>query len=97
MTDKAYNALFLWPGNSARSIMAEGLPTTMGKGRVKGFSAGGKPGGTVNPYAIEQVKKMDYPIEKLRRKSRDEFSLPLDQLERDAIQQEIKKTGETAA
>lgn len=74
MTDKTYNVLFLCTGNSARSIMAEALVTTMGQGRFKGFSAGSKPGGTVNPFAIEQVKKTGYPAAHLRSKSWDEFA-----------------------
>jgi arsenate reductase len=76
MTDKTYNVLFLCTGNSARSIMAEALATTMSKGRLKGFSAGSKPTGKVNPFAIEQVKKTGYPVEGLRSKSWDEFASP---------------------
>lgn len=74
MSDKIYNVLFVCTGNSARSIMAEALLTTMGKGRFKGFSAGSNPGGTINPFAIEQVAATNYPLDQLRSKSWDEFS-----------------------
>ncbi|MFD2365434.1 arsenate reductase ArsC [Pseudoduganella sp. GCM10020061] len=76
MSDKIYNVLFLCTGNSARSIMAEALVSTMGKGRFRGFSAGSKPGGRVNPFAVEQVQKTGYPVEALRSKSWDEFAGP---------------------
>ena len=76
MTDKTYNVLFLCTANSARSIMAEALLTTMSKGQFKGFSAGSKPGGTVNAFAVEQVKKTGYSLENLRSKSWDEFAAP---------------------
>lgn len=74
MTDKTYNILFLCTGNSARSIMAEALVTTMSRGRFKGFSAGSQPGGKVNPFAIEKVQETGYPMQNLRSKSWDEFS-----------------------
>jgi arsenate reductase (thioredoxin) len=76
MTEKTYNVLFLCTGNSARSIMAEALVSTMSKGRLKGYSAGSKPGGKVNPFAIEKVKETGYPLENLRSKSWDEFARP---------------------
>lgn len=76
MTEKTYNVLFLCTGNSARSIMAEALVTTLSNGKFKGYSAGSQPGGKVNPLAIEKVEKTGYPVENLRSKSWDEFARP---------------------
>ena len=73
---KSYNILFLCTGNSARSIMAEALATCESKGRLVGYSAGSHPGGSVNPFAVEQVRALAYPSEKLRSKSWDEVAVP---------------------
>jgi len=60
--------------NSARSILAEAVINRLGKGSFRGFSAGSSPSGRVHPYALDLLRKLDYPIEGLRSKSWEEFS-----------------------
>jgi protein-tyrosine-phosphatase len=75
---KALNVLFLCTHNSARSIMAEAILNNLAVsgGKFHAFSAGSMPATTPNPYALEVIKGAGLPVEGLRSKSRDEFSLP---------------------
>lgn len=73
---KAFNVLVLCTGNSARSILGEMLFNHLGKGRIKAYSAGSKPGGVVNPVAIETLQKHGIPCGGARSKSWDEFGKP---------------------
>ena len=68
-----YNILFLCTGNSARSILAEALATTLSHGRFIGYSAGSKPKAYVHPIALKLAREMGYPLELLRSKTWDEF------------------------
>ncbi len=71
---QAFNVLVLCTGNSARSILGEMLFNHLGQGRIKAYSAGSKPGGVVNPVAIETLLKHGVPRDGARSKSWDEFS-----------------------
>lgn len=72
--NKEFNVLVLCTGNSARSILGEMLFKHLGAGRVDAYSAGSKPGGVVNPVAIETLQKHGIPCEGARSKSWDEFA-----------------------
>jgi len=74
--DRPYNVLFLCTGNTARSVLAEGILRKDGAGRFVAFSAGSHPKGVVNPLAIKTLAAFGYPSDGYRSKSWDEFTTP---------------------
>ncbi|TAN26283.1 MAG: arsenate reductase ArsC [Castellaniella sp.] len=76
MSEKFYNTLFICTGNSARSILAEGLLNGLGNGRFRAYSAGSHPKGEVHPLARVTLEKLGMPATGYRSKSWDEFTQP---------------------
>jgi arsenate reductase len=76
MTKGHYNMLFLCTGNSARSIMAEGIMNSKGRPRFTAYSAGSHPSGIVRTEALRQLEAAHIPTEGFRSKSWDEFAKP---------------------
>jgi arsenate reductase len=71
-----FNVLFICTGNSARSILAEGILNKLGQGRFRAWSAGSHPKGEVHPLALATLKWLDIPTTGYRSKSWDEFTAP---------------------
>jgi arsenate reductase (thioredoxin) len=76
MADRPYNVLFLCTGNSARSILAESILRKEGAGGFNASSAGSRPKGAVNPFALKELAANGYPTDGFRSKSWDEFAAP---------------------
>lgn len=76
MSDKVYNVLFICTHNSARSVMAEGLLNSLGRGGFKAYSAGSQPAGAVHPFALKTLERLHIPTEGYRSKDWSEFAAP---------------------
>ena len=75
MTTEICNVLFLCTHNSARSILTEAILNHIGRGRLKGFSAGSSPRDNQqpNPLGLHVLQQAGISIEGLHSKSWDEF------------------------
>jgi arsenate reductase len=71
-----YNVLFLCTGNSARSIMAEGILNGKKNPHFTAHSAGSFPSGKVRPEALKQLETAGLPTDGARSKGWDEFARP---------------------
>ena len=76
MRDTDFDVLFICSGNSARSIFAEALLRDLGRGKFQAFSAGYRPGTTLNPFALEVLQRNGHDIAGLRSKHVSEFQKP---------------------
>lgn len=73
MTGK-FNVLFLCTGNTARSVLAEGILRKLGNRHFNAYSAGSQPKGIVNPFALKVLAAQGFPAVGYRSKSWDEFA-----------------------
>lgn len=73
-SERPFNVLVLCTGNSARSILAEGIFNAAGAGRIAAYSAGSKPQGTPHPEALKVLQAEGHETDFARSKSWDEFA-----------------------
>lgn len=77
---RPFHVLVLCTGNSARSILAEGIFNHLGggrEGRIRAFSAGSRPAGYVNATALETLARHGIRLpQQPTSKSWDEFGRP---------------------
>ena len=97
MTDRIYDVLFLCTGNSARSLIAESVLNTEGKGRFRAWSAGSRPKAEPHPYTIDMLRRFGHDVAALRSKSWEEFAEPdapaMDLADYRAVEREVVRVA----
>ena len=73
MPSRKLNVIFICTGNSARSILAESILRHEAGERFNAYSAGTRPAGEPNPFALALLKEKSHDISGLRSKNLDEF------------------------
>jgi len=76
MADRTYHVLFLSQRNSARSIMAEAILNSVGKGRFVAYSAGVRPASSVDPITLELLEHANLPTQGLQPQHTQQFASP---------------------
>ena len=67
------NVFVICTGNSCRSVMGEALFNHLGEGRIKAFSAGSHPIGSINKGALATLKRHGLPTEGYKSQSWEGF------------------------
>ena len=76
VNDKKLNVLFICVGNSARSIFAETILRDTAADRFNVYSAGTRPGSSLNQFAMQVMKDKGHDVSVLRAKHVSEFITP---------------------
>jgi arsenate reductase len=76
MSSRPLNILFLCTGNSARSLIAEGILRKLGQGAFTAYSAGSAPTGMPNPHALQVLRENEIDTGFAESKSWTTFAEP---------------------
>jgi protein-tyrosine-phosphatase len=71
-----FRVLFLSQRNSARSMIAEAIANSVGRGQLEAFSAGVRPAPRVDPMAVELLQHAGLPVPDHPPQHVREFSAP---------------------
>jgi arsenate reductase len=71
-----FRVLFLSQRNSARSMLAEAIANSVGRGQIAAFSAGVRPAARVDPIAVELLERAGLPVPDHPPQHVREFSAP---------------------